>query len=113
MAPPQQVVLASRIVLAAASGQSDSAIARLLETNRKTVMLWRARFGAQGLKSLWEVAPGRGRKPTYDLKQITAIVEGMTQTFQAVTQPEVSREADRCGRTVFESSVAGSGALRG
>jgi transposase len=72
---PQQVVLRGRIVLAAANGQSDSAIARMLETNRKTVILWRTRFTAQGLKSLWEVAPGRGRKPTYGTKQITAIVE--------------------------------------
>ncbi|MGH7231078.1 MAG: IS630 family transposase [Nitrospiraceae bacterium] len=77
---PQQVVLRGRIVLAAASGQSDSAIARLLETNRKTVILWRARFAAQGLKSLWEVAPGRGRKPTYGTKRIKAIVEATLQT---------------------------------
>jgi transposase len=77
---PQQVVLRSRIVLAAASGQSDSAIARLLDTNRKTVILWRARFAAQGLKGLWEIAPGRGRKPTYGTKQITAIVEATLHT---------------------------------
>ena len=77
---PQQVVLRGRIVLAAASGQSDSAIARLLATNRKTVILWRARFAAQGLKSLWEVAPGRGRKPTYGAKIINAIVEATLHT---------------------------------
>ena len=77
---PQQVVLRGRIVLAAARGQSDSAIARLLETNRKTVILWRARFAEQGLKSLWEVAPGRGRKPTYGTKKINAIVEATLQT---------------------------------
>src|SRR5213080_3107895 len=77
---PQQVALRGRIVLAAASGQSDSAIARLLETNRKTVILWRARFAEQGLKSLWEVAPGRGRTPTYGTKKIKAIVEATLQT---------------------------------
>ena len=70
---PQQVVLRGRIVLAAGSGQSDSEIARLLETNRKTVILWRTRFAEQGLKSLWQVAPGRGRKPTYGTKNIKAI----------------------------------------
>jgi transposase len=74
------VALRGRIVLAAASGQSDSAIARLLETNRKTVILWRARFAEQGLKSLWEVAPGRGRTPTYGTKKIKAIVEATLQT---------------------------------
>ena len=49
----------SRIVLAAAAGQSDSAIARELEVNRNTVMLWRTRFQQEGLDGLWEVAPGR------------------------------------------------------
>ena len=49
---PQQVVLRCRIVLAAASGQSDNSIAEQLQINRKTVMLWRARMAQQGLKSL-------------------------------------------------------------
>src|ERR1700685_1941552 len=62
---PQQVALRSQIVLAAAEGQSDNAIAQHLDVNRKTVTLWRARFTQEGLDSLWEVAAGRGRKPTY------------------------------------------------
>jgi transposase len=84
---PQQVALRSRIVLAAAAGQSDNAIAQQLDLNRKTVMLWRRRFDQEGLDSLWEVAPGRGRKPTYGPEKIQSIVEatlgskpkGMTQ----------------------------------
>ena len=51
---PQQVALRSRIVLAAAEGQSDNAIAQSLDLNRKTVMLWRGRFAEEGLDSLWE-----------------------------------------------------------
>jgi hypothetical protein len=74
-------------VLAAAERQSDSAIAQQLEVNRKTVTLWRARFGQEGLDRLWEVAQGRGRKPTYGPEKIQAIVDvtlrtrpmGMTQ----------------------------------
>ncbi len=77
---PQQVALRSRIVLAAAEGQSESAIAMQLGTNRKTVRLWRTRFAEQGLKSLWEVAPGRGRKPTYGPEKIKAIVDATLQT---------------------------------
>jgi len=77
---PQQVVLRGRIVLAAARGQSDSAIARLLKINRKTVILWRARFAEHGMQSLWEVASGRGRKPTYGTTKINAIVEATLQT---------------------------------
>src|SRR5439155_4237565 len=52
---PQQVALRSQIVLAAAEGQSDNAIAQRLQVNRKTVTLWRARFAQEGLDSLWEV----------------------------------------------------------
>ena len=77
---PQQVGLRSRIVLAAAAGQSDSAVARELEINRKTVMLWRARFVQEGIDSLWEVAPGRGRKPTFGPDKIEAIVNATLQS---------------------------------
>lgn len=77
---PQQVVLRSRIVLAAAQGQSDTAIAQQLEINRKTVILWRQRFAAQGPKSLWEIAPGRGRKPLYGADKVKAIVNATLQT---------------------------------
>ena len=77
---PQQVALRSRIVLAAAEGQSESAIAIQLGTNRKTVRLWRTRFAEHGVKSLWEVAPGRGRKPTYGAEKIKAIVDATLQT---------------------------------
>ncbi|MGA7213720.1 MAG: helix-turn-helix domain-containing protein, partial [Terrimicrobiaceae bacterium] len=67
---PQQVALRSRIVLAAAAGRSDSAVARELEINRKTVKLWRGRFAQEGVDSLLDVAPGRGRKPTFGPEKI-------------------------------------------
>ena len=72
---PQQVALRCRIALAAAEGESADQIAARLEVNRKTVMLWRARFEKEGLEGLWEVAPGRGRKPTYAPAKIQAIVD--------------------------------------
>jgi transposase/transcriptional regulator with XRE-family HTH domain len=71
---PQQVVLRCHIVLAATEGESDNAIAQRLLINRKTVTLWRTRCLRQGIKSLWEIAPGRGRKPTYGPEKIQAIV---------------------------------------
>jgi len=84
---PQQVSLRSRIVLAAAAGQSDSAIARDLAVNRNTVILWRGRFQQDGLDGLWEVAPGRGRKPTYGPEKIQAIVDATLRTKpQGMTQ---------------------------
>lgn len=72
---PQQVALRCRIVLAAAGGFSDYEIAAQLQSNRKTVMLWRQRFVQEGVDALWEVAAGRGRKATYGPEKIQAIVD--------------------------------------
>jgi transposase len=72
---PQQVALRYRIVLAAAEGLSDYEVAAKLQSNRKTVMLWRRRFVQEGVDALWEVAAGRGRKPTYGPEKIQAIVD--------------------------------------
>src|SRR4030042_758406 len=84
---PQQVALRSRIVLAAAEGESDNAIARQLAVNRKTVTLWRARFEQEGWDGLWEVAAGRGHKPTYGPEKIQAIVDATLRTKpQGMTQ---------------------------
>lgn len=47
---PQQVALRCRIVLVAADGQSDNAIAQQLESNRPTVRLWCARFAQKGCR---------------------------------------------------------------
>jgi transposase len=77
---PQQVALRCRIVLAAAHGKSESAIASKLEINRKTVRLWRQRFSNEGLNSLWEIAPGRGRKPIYGPDRIKAVIDATLQT---------------------------------
>jgi transposase len=77
---PQQVALRGRIVLAAAEGHSDLAIASTLQVNRHTVKLWRKRFAEQGLKSVWEVAPGRGRKPIYGAEKVKAVVDTTLQT---------------------------------
>src|SRR5882724_1493702 len=80
---PQQVALRCRIVLSAAAGESDVAIAQRLSVNRNTVILWRKRFGDEGLDGLWEIAPGRGRKPVYPIDKIAAIVDATLQTKPA------------------------------
>src|ERR1700757_3750969 len=76
---PQQVALRCRIVLGAAQGEADSAIARRLSVNRNTVILWRKRFVESGLDGLWDIAPGRGRKPIHQIDKIAAIVEATLQ----------------------------------
>jgi len=72
---PQQIALRCRIVLAAAQGESEATIAAKLDVNRKTVRLWRERFVQDGLAGLWEIAPGRGRKATYDADRVKAVID--------------------------------------
>jgi transposase len=77
---PQQVVLRSRIVLAAGHGTPESAIAEEMNVNRKTVRLWCERFVAQGPPCLWEIAPGRGRKATYGADRVRAVIDATLQS---------------------------------
>jgi transposase/transcriptional regulator with XRE-family HTH domain len=84
---PQQVALRCRIVLAAVAGETNLQIGAACQIDVKTVALWRGRFIQTGPEGLWEIAAGRGRKPTYSARKIKAIVqatllskpEGMTQ----------------------------------
>jgi hypothetical protein len=69
-----------RIVLAAGQGESEASIAAKLNVNRKTVRLWRERFVQEGLEGLWEIAPGRGRKTTYDADRVKAIIDATLQS---------------------------------
>jgi transposase len=77
---PQRVAMRCRIV-AAAAGESDVAITQPLSVNRNTVILWRKRFAGEGLDCLWEIAPGRGRKPVDGIEKIAAIVDATLQTI--------------------------------
>ena len=77
---PPQVAVRCRMVLAAAAGQSDNSIGQLYQVNRKTVMLGRQRFAQQGLPSLWEIAPGRGRKPSYGAEKVQSIIDTTLQS---------------------------------
>jgi transposase len=77
---PQQVALRCRIVLAASSAKTEIQVASALNINRKTVRLWRDRFTRQGLQGLWEIAPGRGRKPIYGPERIKAVIDTTLQS---------------------------------
>jgi len=63
---PQQVALRCRIILGAVAGEQNVAIAEKLGVSRPTVLLWRKRVREQGIGEVWQIAPGRGRKPQYD-----------------------------------------------
>jgi len=72
---PQQVVLRARIILAAARGIQDKAIAAELQVHRFTVGLWRRRVRLQGIGCVWEIMSGRGRKPRFGATVTARIVE--------------------------------------
>src|SRR5450756_2607418 len=57
---PQNVAMRCQVVLLAADGLANNAIAHALGISRPTVLLWRARFAARGPQALVEDAPGRG-----------------------------------------------------
>ena len=77
---PQQVASRCRIVLAAATGRMNLEIGMELGVDVKTVALWRGRFAQAGPQGLWEIAAGRGRKPTYSRNKIKAIVQATLST---------------------------------
>jgi transposase len=77
---PQQVALRCRIIIGIAAGKSEVAVATENGVNRKTVRLWRERFAAQGSSALWEIAPGRGRKATYDAARIKSVIDATLQS---------------------------------
>src|SRR5438046_2349701 len=77
---PQQVALRCRLVLAAASGKQDLEIASTYDVNRHTAALWRQRVRAAGIGSLWEIQPGRGRKPQYAQEKRDALIAATLET---------------------------------
>ena len=64
----------------AAKGHRDKDIAQSMGINKKTVALWRQRFLNEGPDCLWEVAPGRGRKPRYAPEKVEEIINATLQT---------------------------------
>jgi transposase len=77
---PQQVALRCRIVLGALAEEQNKAIAARLQVSRPTVNLWRKRVREMGIGQVWEISPGRGRKPQYDQAKRDAIIKATLQT---------------------------------
>ena len=72
---PRQVALRARIILLAAAGASNRAIARALQTTQITVLLWRKRFIQGGAQALLELAPGRGPQRKISQRKVRQILE--------------------------------------
>ena len=77
---PQQVALRCRIILRVLAGQHNMAIAEELGVSRPTVLLWRKRVREQGIGELWEIAPGRGRKPSINQAKRDRIINATLQS---------------------------------
>src|SRR5580704_15716212 len=77
---PQQVALRCRLALAAAAGKQDVEIASRYGVNRHTAALWRQRVRTAGIGSVWEIQPGRGRKPHYSQQKRDALIAATLET---------------------------------
>ena len=102
---PQRVALRCRMVLAAAAGRTNVEIGVESGVDVKTVALWRGRFAQAGPEGLWQIAAGRGRKPTYSPEKIKAIVQAtLTSKPKGMTQWSCRQMAQAQG--VSKSTVS-------
>ncbi len=70
-----RLVQRARVLLLAADGVSNTAIAREAGVSRVTVVAWRDQFVVEGLRYFGQVAAGRGRKPTISDEKVAEIVD--------------------------------------
>jgi transposase len=76
---PARLVTRARIVLAAAEGEENKAIAAELNISRGVVARWRGRFAASGLAGIKQDAPRGGRPPKQRQDLVRRILEMTTQ----------------------------------
>jgi len=77
---PQKVALRARIVLLAAKGTPNHAIARQLAISRPTVILWRNRFAKGGVSGILQDAPRPGRHKAIGRDVVTRVVQATMHT---------------------------------
>lgn len=73
-------VVRARVLLDAADGAANVAIARRHEVTAVTVRAWRKAFEADGLTGWGRVAKGRGKKPVISDEKVAEIVELTTKS---------------------------------
>jgi transposase len=77
---PYRQVRQAKALLWAADGVANEEIARRSESTPKSVRRWRSRFEAEGVASVGQIRPGRGRPPEIDADKIAAIVDDTLHT---------------------------------
>ncbi len=80
---PARLILRAKIVLAAAAGQRNIAIAEELGTDNQTVGRWRNRFAADHLPGIQKDAPRGGRPATKRDRLARRIIEMTTRSKPA------------------------------
>jgi transposase len=99
----QRIALRARIILGAAAGKSNNALAKELKTSRPTVLDWRKRFEAGGVEALYEDRPrGKSFAPVARAKEVEIIEKTQTEPVNA-TQWSCHSMAKICG--VSKASV--------
>jgi len=88
---PARLVERARIVLRAADGWQNKAIAAELGVMPEKAARWRNRFLSGGIAALQKDAPRPGRPRTIPLIQVTEIVDKTTQEKPAATTPWSTR----------------------
>jgi transposase len=77
---PQKIALRARLVLLAAEGVANQAIAARLGISRPTVLLWRSRFQRSGVPGLMKDARRPGRKKAVAPEVVQRVVEATLHT---------------------------------
>src|SRR5881409_1669496 len=70
---PQRVALRARMVLGAAEGRANHALAKELGISRPTLLRWRQRYVAAGVGGLLKDAPRPGRRKRIRPEKVEAI----------------------------------------
>ncbi len=92
---PRRLVRRARIVLQAAAGLSNAAIARVLRTDRECVGRWRARFAAERLPGLQHEAARPGRPPGISDALLQALMTLLTTAVGSAGRPWSCRSLAR------------------
>jgi len=93
-----QTALRARIVLLAAEGRDNAAIATQLQTSRVTVGLWRSRFLTQGLAGL-DTEPRSGRPCSLPEEKIHKVIT-------EVVRPPAGRQRWSCRKMAKAAGVS-------
>jgi hypothetical protein len=56
-------------------GETVAQIPHRLDVQRPTVRSWLGRVAKEGIRAVWDIAPGGGRKPSYGKSRIARLVK--------------------------------------